>query len=379
MRSGLGQAKLSECIQSANARRRLEPIQPLANGVVTDGKKYLVDFCSNDYLGLRLAPEMIQQLQKVFLTQGLGSGGSPLLAGYRHETAECEQAYAEFLKQPRALLLNSGYVANLAVFSSAFSQDTHFFIDKFCHASIYDGLTLGQIPKCQWHRFPHGCMQTLEKKLHQYRHVSHKVIVSEGIFSMTGLAADMAALKTLKARYQTQLIIDDAHAIGVIGSYGQGHADSGVDIHVAPLGKAFALQGAVVAANATMIEHMVQKARPYIYSTAMLPAIATMAIQMLTKVKHSELRRQKLKKNIAYFRESLPKAARFTNSQSAIQFWVTDRAQAICQHLQTQGFYCRAIGPPTVPAQMSGIRFVLSASHQKSDLQRLLSEIKHYV
>lgn len=367
-------------------RRTIRPYQCSERPrIMVEGRDCL-DFSSNDYLGLRFNSYLKNAYQKGIELYGIGSGGSPLVCGYDTLKQEVEQDFSRFLSKEKALLCNSGYVANLAVFSSIFAkQHTTFFLDKSCHASIYDALAFREQRYTTICRYPHVDFNMLEKKLASSK-ASNKVIITEGIFSMTGQQADLQRLAILKNNYQATLIVDDAHCIGLKGKYGQGssaYVDSNaIDILICPLGKAFALQGAMVCAKNSDIEAIIQSARAYIYSTALGSGVVYALKQALELIQSSSELRHKLTQNIALF-NSLKQNSKynFLESYSAIQFLVTgcpEKAINLFEYLKQKNIFCYPMRYPTVAKQKTGLRFVLSAAHSKENLTQLFDALREY-
>lgn len=341
----------------------------------------LIDFSSNDYLGLRFDEELVKAFCVGVRAKGLGSGGSPLVGGYDMATAEVERQFATWVGAEQALFFSSGYVANLSVFSALFTENTQIFIDKACHASIYDGLTLGGVlAACK--RYSHQNFTQLSALLSNSS-AHQKVIVAEGIFSMTGTQVDLRALVELKRKHRALLIVDDAHAIGVVGKDGRGSSTlvepGDIDLVICPLGKAFAMQGAMVAGRHELIEALIQLARPYIYSTAPIPALTTLLKTVMSKIERAHAQRAQLEENVKYFKSCCQRLQLpLRPSDSAIQFLVVGdctKALSLSETLQHQGIYCRAIRTPTVPPAQAGLRIVLSAAHGRAHIDQLVNAL----
>jgi 8-amino-7-oxononanoate synthase len=356
--------------------------------VELNGKQYL-DFSSNDYLALRFDCELIETYQQALAEYGIGSGGSPLVCGYDDIKAKFENAFSAFLGLPKSLLFTCGYMANLAVFSKLYATDaTEIYLDKLCHASIYDGLSMRGEAHTKIIRYPHLDLTYLEKKLASSQ-VKQKIIVTEGIFSMSGQQAPISELVALRNKYQAKLIVDDAHCIGVKGTSGQGsqfyasQLGEEIDLVICPLGKAFAMQGAIVAGSSAEINRLIQQARPYIYSTAINSALVKTLQAGLIKIQRARNLRQMLQQNIDYFNHCKQQSELvFWGTNTAIQFLIigeAERAVKIYQQLLENGIHCYPMRYPTVPQKYQGLRIVLSAAHTKLHIKQLFDQLERHL
>lgn len=362
--------------------RQLSPIETLKRPWITKKDKRLLDFASNDYLDLRFNPDIKEAYKQGIDLYGVGSGGSPLICGYDSPKYQFEEAFSDFLGVEKSLFLGSGYSANLSVFSALFEkEDVAFFLDKSSHASIYDALSLRK-SSYQLYRYPHQNFDALERLLLKSK-ASKKVIVSEGIFSMTGFQAPIELLVQIKNRHNALLIIDDAHCIGVKGKQGKGSAayapQGGIDILICPLGKAFSMQGAMIGANKRLINDLIQKSRAYIYSTAPSSALVTALHQALTIIKSADSKRLTLERNIQLFNQLKNKSKHdFYPSQSAIQFLKCHDLELSNQFIdvfRTHNIFCYYIQEPTVAPKNRGFRLVLSSAHEASHIEKLFNSL----
>jgi len=345
-----------------------------------NGRKYLA-FCSNDYLGLANHPKIKVALQQGVEIYGVGSGASHLINGHTSAHHALEQALAKYTGREKALLFSTGYMANLGVLTSLLNRHSALFLDKLCHASLIDAALLS---KAKMHRYAHNDISMLENLLAKSR-AHHKIIVTEGVFSMDGDMANLPDIISLAKKYKAWLMLDDAHGLGVMGNEGRGiieyyHSDTNdIPILMGTLGKAFGSFGAFVAGSALLIETLIQSARSYIYTTATPPALAY-ATQMSLKISETEFwRRNHLFELINYFRiESMKRKIPLTQSITPIQPILLGSAQkalAVSAALYEQGILVTAIRPPTVPENMARLRITLSAQHQKSQIDRLLNAL----
>ena len=359
-------------------RRVLEG--PQATTVRVDGRELLA-FCSNDYLGLANDPRVIGALQQGAARYGAGSGASHLVSGHSRAHQEFEEALAEFMERPRALLFSGGYAANLGVISALLGRGDAVFQDRLNHASLLDG---GLLSGARLQRFLHNDAASLEARLARSP-ARRKLVAVDGVFSMDGDEAPLAALAAVCARHDALLYVDDAHGFGVLGERGagtlekQGMGSAGVPLLMATLGKALGVAGAFVAGSEELIETLIQFARTYVYTTAMPPALAVAAAESLRIVREEPWRRAHLQGLIGRLRAGanalgLP----LLPSQTAIQpLLLGDAATALrwSEQLLARGLLVPAIRPPTVPRGQSRLRVTLSAAHTVAEVERLLQAL----
>jgi 8-amino-7-oxononanoate synthase len=386
--------QLREREAQALTRRRRIAESPCAphQCVSRDGEpaRDLLAFCSNDYLGLANHPVLIQALADGARQFGAGSGASHLINGHSRAHAALEDELASWLApnipNAQALTFCTGYMANLALLTALGDASATIFADKLNHASLIDGALLAKAPL---QRYPHGQLALLARQLERCT-TPVKLIVTDAVFSMDGNLADLPALLALAERFDAWLIVDDAHGFGVLGAQGRGslahfNLRSERLIYMGTLGKAAGLGGAFVAAQPSIIEWLVQSARPYIYTTAAPPAVAHALSASLRLIggAEGEQRRAHLLDLIAQLRaqlttliEAYPQLGwRLCDSATAIQpLIIGDNAAALAlaAALDAQGLWVPAIRPPTVPAGTARLRFTLSAAHSAADVQRLI-------
>ena len=350
----------------------------------------LLAFCSNDYLGLANHPALIEAVADGARQFGAGSGASHLINGHSRAHAALEDDLATWLAphipQAQALYFCTGYMANMALLTALGDASATIFADKLNHASLIDGALLAKAPV---QRYPHGNLALLARQLERCT-TPVKLIVTDAVFSMDGDLADLPALLALAERFDVWLIVDDAHGFGVLGDRGRGslahfNLHSERLIYMGTLGKAAGLGGAFVAAHPSIIDWLVQSARPYIYTTAAPPALAHALRESLRLIggAEGEQRRAHLQQLIAQLRtqlavliEAYPSLDwRLSDSATAIQpLIVGDNAAvlALAAALDAQGLWVPAIRPPTVPAGTARLRITLSAAHSAADVQQLL-------
>lgn len=362
------------------ARRSLEG--PQGREVLVDGRT-LVNFCSNDYLGLAGDPRIAEAFKRGIDRWGTGAGASHLICGHTAAHEELEEALAKFTRRPRALLFGSGYAANVGVINALLSVGDFVFEDRLNHASLLDG---GWISRATFSWFEHRDTADLGAKLAAVQHQpTRKLIVSDGTFSMDGNPCRLDELVALAKHHGAWTMIDDAHGMGVHGANGVGMVDparfSTVDVPVlvGTLGKAFGTVGAFVAGEEVLIETLIQRSRNYIFTTAMPSALAVATLGSLAIATAETYRREHLAALIAQFRNGTRDLGlQLMPSISPIQPVVVgepSRALALSRALEDRGFLIGAIRPPTVPDGTSRLRITLTAAHQAEDVDALLEAL----
>jgi 8-amino-7-oxononanoate synthase len=354
---------------------------PCAAHLQVEGRS-LISFASNDYLGLAAHPLLAEAMATGVARYGTGSGGSHLLGGHSRAHAELEDQLAEFcggfVDAPRALFFSTGYMANLATLSALAGRGATIFSDALNHASLIDGARLS---RAGIEVYPHGDAVALEAML-SASDADLKMIVTDTVFSMDGDLAPLSALVALAERHGAWLVVDDAHGFGVLGPEGRGAlAQSSLRsaqlIYIGTLGKAAGAAGAFVVAHATVIEWLLQRARPYIFTTAAPSALAcaVSASVRLIAGDEGQSRREHLLHLIERVRGILKRSEWLAiDSHTAIQPLVIGANQAaltLAARFESRGMWVPAIRPPTVPAGTSRLRISLSAGHSDQDIDRL--------
>ncbi|WP_353571726.1 8-amino-7-oxononanoate synthase [Candidatus Albibeggiatoa sp. nov. BB20] len=363
--------------QNALYRTRKTHDSAQTTQLLIDGKAYL-NFCSNDYLGLASHSELKTTLQQAVEHYGVGSGASHLVTGHSAAHEALESDFAKFMGTERALLFSTGYMANLGVISALLGRQDAIFLDKLNHASLVDAAILS---RAKLHRYAHNNIAQLTTSLAKSNAV-HKLIATDGVFSMDGDIADLPKLAQLAKQSESWLMLDDAHGIGVLGQAGRGSIEyfnlssDDVPIIVGTLGKAFGIFGAFVAGSELLIETLIQLARSYIYTTALPPALAVTLGKSLEIIQRDNWRREKLQQHIAYFKaEAEKRGILLMPSITPIQPIVLKDSQLALnasQALYQQGILVTAIRPPTVPQNSARLRITLSAQHEIQDIDKLL-------
>lgn len=377
-------------LDAAGLRRRTRTVaSPCAPQVTLASGQALLAFCSNDYLGLAHHPTLVAALSDGVQRWGVGSGASHLVSGHTQAHAELEDDlarwFAPHIPGARALVLGSGYAANLALMTALADGQTTLFSDKLNHASLIDGSLLA--PAAKRLRYPHGALDVLERQLRACD-TPIKLIVTDAVFSMDGDVADVPALLALAEAHDAWLVLDDAHGLGVLGAHGHGTLEhfglcSERLIVMGTLGKAAGVAGAFVAAHPTIIAWLVQRARSYIYTTAM-PAVQAHTLRAslaLIESPEGDARRAHLRNLLAQWRAGVqPVLAQrpdwsLPDSYTAIQPLVVggnETALRLSAVLEAQGLWVPAIRPPTVPVGTARLRITFSAAHSMADVAQLL-------
>ncbi|MEQ1543831.1 8-amino-7-oxononanoate synthase [Methyloglobulus sp.] len=410
--------KLNELSQQGLYRSRRIVESPQGINLICDGKP-VINFCSNDYLGLANHPDVINAFKSAVDKYGVGSGSAHLICGHSKAHHALEEELAAFTGRDRALLFSTGYMANMGAISALVGRGDTVFEDRLNHASLLDG---GLLSGAKFKRYAHADtdhldallgdkvvfknstssfslgekagMRELKPSIYPPHPLprgegtfkdSHKLIVTDGVFSMDGDIAPLQALSAVAKKHSAWLLVDDAHGLGVLGDNGGGILEQtglkqdDVQVLVGTLGKAFGTFGAFVAGSEELIETLIQKARPYIYTTALPPAIAEATRTSLKIIQTESWRREKLRKLTEYFRAgagqlNLPLMAS-TSPIQPLLLGQTEKAVSVSNFLLKQGFLVSAIRPPTVPANAARLRVTFSALHEEQQIDQLLDAL----
>jgi 8-amino-7-oxononanoate synthase len=389
-----------DTLDASLLRRRLKQTQSPCDVEVTVAGRLLKAFCSNDYLGFANHPRLVAAMAEGAAQYGVGSGASHLISGHSmaHDLLETELArtQTEHIHDARALFFCTGYLANITAITAlaglglnAVNQNVGISIysAKLNHASLIDGVKLAAAQtKASVHLFDHTKLADLNEML-QADSSAHKLIVTDGVFSMDGDLAPVADLLAIAEAHDALLIVDDAHGFGVLGKYGHGTLEycqiqSDRIVYIGTLGKAAGVSGAFVCAHKTLMECLIQKGRPYIYSTATPPAIAhtVLASLYLIEGEEGQARRAHLNQLIAIWHHELQlEHWQISSSMTPIQPLVLgSNAAALLasRQLDEAGYWIPAIRPPTVPEGSARLRITFSANHSTQAVRELIAELQ---
>lgn len=366
----LEQIEARGLVRKIRSLRFLDPVR-----AIDETGREMVVFSSNNYLGLTHAPEVIAAAQRA-LMHGTGSGGARLTTGGHFEAAELESKLTAFKHAEAALLFNTGYMANLGVISALAKPNDVIFSDELNHASIIDGCRLS---RASVKTYRHSDLEDLKRLLQECSCDGRRFIISDGVFSMDGDIALLPGLVRLAGKYQALLIIDEAHATGVIGREGGGTAshyglEGRIDLQVGTISKALAAEGGYVVGKRLLIEYLKSKSRPFIFSTALSPAsaaAATEALSLLRKNGNSYI--EKLRSNSELLRKLLTEAGLpIINGVTPIIPIIVGEAKdtfRLANKIAASGVLVSGIRPPTVPEGQSRLRMTVSAAHTEEQIR----------
>jgi 8-amino-7-oxononanoate synthase len=351
-----------------------------AADIELDGRA-CVDFCSNDYLGLSAHPRVVDAFIATAREQGVGARASHLITGHQPEHEALERELAAWAGRERAIVFSTGYMANLGLVGALVRRNGTVFCDRLNHASLIDG---GRLSGAALHHYPHGDVAELDRQLAAVGS-GPVVVLTDGVFSMDGDLAPLPALVAVCRRHGAFLAVDDAHGLGVVGATGRGSLEhfglSAEDVPalVGTLGKAFGSFGAFVAGSDELIDTLVQRARTYIYTTALPAAVAAATRAALAASIEESWRRERVMALTRRFRDLASSAGLpLANSATPIQPLIlggADTAVRASEALLARGFFVAAIRPPTVPADTSRLRVTLSAAHRDRDIDALVDAL----
>lgn len=361
-------------LAARDLRRRLTEVEEvLPGGKVRVGGRVLLNLSSNDYLGLSRDPRLIHAAQQAAARWGVGAGASRLVAGHLALHREVEEKLASFKGTEAAVIFSTGYMANLGTISALAGPGDTVFCDRLNHASIYDGIKLSG---AQLIRFPHRDMNRLAALL-QKAGPGRRLIITDSVFSVDGDLAPLKEMVDLKDRYGAVLMIDEAHATGVLGPRGAGLAEElaltqRVEVHMGTFSKALGALGGYVAGDRRLIDYLHNRARAFIYSTAMAPPVLGAIGAALDVVVNEPERRSSLLAEARIFREALGRAGLdLMGSETQIVPVVAGdnaRTLELATRLKERGIMAVALRPPTVTPGRARVRFSLSAAHSREDL-----------
>ena len=373
---------------SDNLYRERKSIQDVKKGKIKINGQWVHNFSSNDYLGLTQNKDIQKSIIDGLKKYGNGSGASHLISGHYEIHDELERIAAESLGFDKSILFSSGFSANIGVIRALCDKKDVIFADRLNHASLNEASLLS---KSKFIRYNHLDLEYLEKSLKE-NDGRRKLIISDAVFSMDGDLINLPAIMNLCEKYDAYLYIDDAHGYGVLGKNGQGileHYYPKLElklkqkkriIYMFTLGKSVGISGAIVVANKEIINYLIQKAKTYIYTTALSPAIACGIITSLGIIKKGKKLRKKLKESINLFRDKIENKSILSESITPIQpIMINDTCKTIqiSESLLQKGFYVPVIRPPTVPKKTSRLRISISSIHEPNVIIRLAELINN--
>jgi 8-amino-7-oxononanoate synthase len=364
--------------EEAGLRRRLRAVEGAQDPRVTVGGRSLVSLCSNNYLGLANHPELVEAAVKAAREYGVGAGASRLVSGSMRLHHRLEERLAAFKGTARALLFNSGYHANLGTIQALVGRQDAVFSDALNHASLIDGARLSC---AALHVYPHRDVTALEPMLRRTA-ARRKLIVTDTIFSMDGDEAPLADLCDLAERHAAMVMVDEAHAGGVLGRRGAGLVEAlglgeRVDVQMGTLGKAFGCFGAYVAGSESLVEYLLNCARTFVYTTALPPPVVAAALAALDVIEREPERRAAALRNAQRLRAGL-QALHYDvpeGSAAIVPVLLGDAAltMRVAEALFARGVLALGIRPPTVPRGTARIRTTVMATHTPADIDEVLA------
>ncbi|WP_027365196.1 8-amino-7-oxononanoate synthase [Desulfotruncus alcoholivorax] len=370
--------ELSNLIQHNLYRRMNTMNDSQTSRTIVNGKKCIL-LSSNNYLGLTGHPELISAAKDAISLWGTGAGGSRLTTGNFRLHEELEEAIAHFKNTESAVVFNTGYMANIGTITALTGKEDIIFSDELNHASIIDGCRLSRAKTVI---YPHKKIGALEKLLQQASGYRRILIVTDGVFSMDGDLAPLPRLVELSEKYNALLMVDDAHATGVLGDRGAGSVnhfglEGKISIQMGTLSKAIGSAGGYVAGSRDLIDYLRNKARSFIFSTSLPPSVIAAALAALRVMQKNPQLREKLHLNAQYLRSGL-KQMGFTilaEESPVIPVLIgdADKTVQMAQHLFDLGVFAPGIRPPTVPQGTSRVRVTVMATHTRDDLDQALA------
>jgi 8-amino-7-oxononanoate synthase len=351
---------------------------PQGKEITIAGRPYL-SFCSTNYLGLANDPRVKEAAAKAIEKYGWGTGSSRLISGTTRLHREMEERFARFHGAESCISFATGYMANLGTIAALVGPGDAVIVDRLDHASIIDGCRLS---RARLLVYRHGDAASLENVLSGAQGFNRKLIVTDSVFSMDGDLSPLPDLVTLARHYDAMVMVDEAHAVGVMGDTGRGAVEyygleGQVDVLMGPLSKAFGGVGGYVVGSEALITFLQNKCRSFIYTTAPPAAACAAAVEALNIVEKEPQRREKLRENVQYLKRGLAaKKVETTNSASqivAVMIGEAEKALALSRKLFKKNVLIPAIRPPTVPKGTSRLRIMVTSEHEKEDIDRLLN------
>jgi len=346
----------------------------------------VINFCSNDYLGLANHPLVVGAFRDAVEKYGVGSGASHLVTGHGPEHEALEEAFAAFTGRAKALVFSTGYMANMGVIAALADQNATLVSDKLNHASLIDGCRLSGATSLRYRHTDAAHASELLAAVDP--EIDTRMLITDGVFSMDGDLAPLPELARAARQTGAWLMVDDAHGLGIVGATGRGTCEhfgltaGDVPVLVGTFGKAFGTFGAFVAGDSDLIDFLIQKSRTYIYTTALPPALAAATRAALEVSQRESWRREKVLALVQRLRRGLPELfpelRDLVPGSTIVPVVVGDaqRALAVSKALESKGFLVTAIRPPTVPAGTSRLRVTLSAAHEEAQVDALIAALR---
>jgi glycine C-acetyltransferase len=369
-----------EGLKESGLYNRIRTIgSPQGAWLIVDGKKVL-NFCSNNYLGLANHPRLVEAARQILDRYGVGPAAVRTIAGTMEIHLELERRLAEFKKVPAAITFQSGFTANLATIPALVGKEDIIFSDELNHASIIDGCRLSGAPIIRYtHCDPADLERVILENQGKYRRA---LAITDGVFSMDGDIAPLDQIYQVTSKYGVVLMVDDAHGEGVMGKGGRGIVDhfnlhGKVDVEVGTLSKAFGVVGGVVAGDPLIVEWLRQRGRPFLFSSAVTPPDVAAAIAAVDLLEESTDLVDRLWENARYFKAEMKRLGFDTGKSvtpiTPIMLGEAPLAQQFSRELFEENVFAMAIGFPTVPRGKARIRVMISASHSRDDLDQGLA------
>jgi 8-amino-7-oxononanoate synthase len=366
-------------ITERGLRRELRPGHGPQEATFTLGDRQVDNFSSNNYLGLANHPALLAAARRTLEVEGLGAGASRLIAGNLAAHQRLEAKLAHFHQREAALLFNAGYLANLGVITALANPEDIIFSDELNHASIVDGCRLS---RARIAIFSHRGVEDLAQGLRSAAGFRRRFIITDSLFSMDGDLAPLREYRALADQFDASLIVDEAHATGVFGEMGRGLAaelDVPVDVHIATLGKSFGAFGAYVTGSRVLIDFLINRARSFIFTTALPPAViaaAEAALDLIAGAEGEQLR-ERLRANIQRFATALGHSGTTPIFPVFLPTNGTElRTMELSEALLARGIFAQGIRPPTVPTGSSRLRFALMATHTPEQIDRAVAALR---
>ena len=366
-------------LATRHLKRELRVVERAGPLIIRNGLK-LINLASNDYLGLASDERLVAAVCAALSRYGVGAGASRLLAGDFPIHEELEAALAEFKRAEAALVFSSGYATNIGVLTALATPRDHLYLDQFVHASLHDGARLSG---AAIHRFRHADVGDLEKRLSETTSRGMRIVVTDGVFSMDGDLAPLPQLVEVCGRFDALLVVDDAHGTCVVGPQGRGTVahfglEGHVPVQIGTLSKALGVQGGFVTGSRELIQFLVQRARSFIYSTGIAPALAAAALDALRIAQSEEWRRSvALRHREMLARNLRSKGYRVIGQPEAPMMSVVvgepEAALELAHALEVAGVYAPAIRPPTVPHGTSRVRLAPVATHTTEQIELVIA------